>query len=277
MKKDLYTLNIGNYEPEITAITFPLLKSYAKKIGADFKVITERKFPDFPIPYEKFQIYDLAKKSGAEWNLFFDADTLCYPDFFDVTTLVTKDVTIAHGSDFSIQRFKPNEYFKRDGRFQGKGNWAGIFSDLCLDYYHPLDCFTKDEAIAQITPVVQEKNSGVSAEHLLDDFTVSLNIARYGLKHILIPELETSRNMPHGHLYHVYSMSSEEKLIRIKKVLLGWVLTSLVGSVPTQEQLQAVTNTANAWNGTPSLKDYISVLPQGDRILEVYAAWGVPV
>ena len=275
--KDLYTVNIGDYEPEITRITFPLLKHYAKKIGAEFKVITERKFPDYPIPYEKFQIYDLAKKSGADWNLFFDADTLCYPDFFDVTVMVTKDVTISHGSDFSIQRFNPNEYFLRDGRFQGKGNWCGIASSWCLDYFHPLDDITKEEAISQINPVVQERVSGVTAEHLLDDYTVSRNIARYGLKHILIPDLETSRGLPHGHLYHVYSMSREEKLLRIRKVLFGWILTSLVGSLPAKEQLEAVSNTANAWNGTPSLKDYISVLPQADKILQVYDSWGVPV
>lgn len=281
-KKTLYTVNIPKedgtqYEPEISAITLPLMKSYAKKIDAEFVQITDRKFSNYPIPYEKFQIYELSKKNKDDWSIFLDLDALIYPDFWDITVMVTKDITISHGSDFVPQRFKPNEYFLRDGRFIGKGNWCGIFSSLCRDYFHPLDCFTKEEAIAQITPVVQEKNSGVTAEHLLDDFTVSLNIARYGLKHVLIPDLEKSHGLPNGHLFHMYSMSSEEKLLRIRKVLFGWILTSLVGSVPTQEQIQAVSNTVNAWNGSPKLKDYISVLPQGNRILEVYDAWGVPV
>ncbi len=37
----MFTLNIGDYEPEITALA---LEQYADKIGADFCVIIERKF-----------------------------------------------------------------------------------------------------------------------------------------------------------------------------------------------------------------------------------------
>jgi hypothetical protein len=43
MKKLLITFDI-NYTKEITDITYPYMKSYADKIGADFKIITERKF-----------------------------------------------------------------------------------------------------------------------------------------------------------------------------------------------------------------------------------------
>ncbi|HWB97853.1 MAG TPA: hypothetical protein VG672_14160 [Bryobacteraceae bacterium] len=46
IKKTVYTLNIGDYAPEICALTYPLMEAYARKIGADFHVIRERKFPD---------------------------------------------------------------------------------------------------------------------------------------------------------------------------------------------------------------------------------------
>ena len=83
IKKTLYTLNIGDYAPEIRALTFPLLRGWADKIGADFHVIEERKFPDWPIVYEKLQIYELGQ--GNDWNIFADADTLVHPEMFDVT------------------------------------------------------------------------------------------------------------------------------------------------------------------------------------------------
>lgn len=55
----VYTLNIGDWLPELTAVTIPYIEMYAKKIGADFKIITERKFPEFPPNYEKVQIYEI--------------------------------------------------------------------------------------------------------------------------------------------------------------------------------------------------------------------------
>ncbi len=73
MKKILYTLNVpdadGNeYAPEIRKITYPFLKAWAYKIGAEFFEITERKFPEMPPVYEKFQIYELSKEHKAYTN-----------------------------------------------------------------------------------------------------------------------------------------------------------------------------------------------------------------
>lgn len=47
-EKVLFTLNIDNYAPAITELTYPLLYSYADKIHADFHVIRQRRFPDWP-------------------------------------------------------------------------------------------------------------------------------------------------------------------------------------------------------------------------------------
>jgi hypothetical protein len=80
------TLNIGDYAPEICALTYPLLQSYARKIGADFYVIRESRFPDWPLVYEKLQIYDLAR-NGSDWNIYIDSDALVNPEMFDVTAV----------------------------------------------------------------------------------------------------------------------------------------------------------------------------------------------
>jgi hypothetical protein len=205
MKKGIYTLAVNNYEPGITDLTFPLMKQYAKKIGADFHVIEDRKFPDLPPVYEKFQVYELSKEHGNDWNIFIDADTLIHPDFWDVTALVSKDTTVSgYTSDFTPMRFKPDEYFLRDGRFIGKGNWFGVFSDWCRDYYHPLDDISFEEAVKNINVIQDEKLHGIRSDHLIDDYLVSRNISRYGLKHTLISALQQNRGLNYQHLLHWY-------------------------------------------------------------------------
>ena len=72
-RKTLYTLCVNDYEPMIRELTYPLMMAYADKIGAVFEVITERKFPDWPIPVEKLQIGELAAMNHDEWSIFFDS------------------------------------------------------------------------------------------------------------------------------------------------------------------------------------------------------------
>jgi hypothetical protein len=223
MKKTLYTLAVDGFEPDITALTFPLLKGYADKIGADFHVITERKHPDKPPVFEKFQIWDLSREHANDWNLFFDADALIHPDMFDVTSVVGKDMTLSYGTDFTPMRFAPDRYFLRDRRWIGKGNWCLIASDWCVDIWHPLDDITFEKAVSNIHPTVEESKSGViRPEHLIDDYIVSRNIARFGLKHVLIPDLCQSFGVPCGFFYHEYRVSGEKKVLLLKAKLREW-------------------------------------------------------
>src|ERR1700690_3327832 len=168
MKKTLYTLCVNDFAPKICAMTFPLLERYAKKIGAEFYVIKDRKFPDMPVVYEKFQIYDLMKERGDDWALYFDADALIHPDMWDITAMLHKGMTCSgHRSDFAPIRFKPDEYFLRDGRYIAKGNWMMIASDWCRDIWHPLDDLTLEQAVQNITPIAEEVTAGCQSSHLI--------------------------------------------------------------------------------------------------------------
>ena len=190
IKKTIYTLNIGNYEPVIRALTFPLLQAYAAKIGADLHVITERKFPFWPITYEKLQVHELAKRHNNDWSIFFDADVLINPECFDFTDHLTKDTVAHNGKDMAGVRWKMDQYFRRDGRMVGSCNWLAIASDWCLDLWRPLDDLTPEQALARINVTINEHNSGeCKREHLIDDFTLSRNIARFGLKYTTITEI----------------------------------------------------------------------------------------
>jgi hypothetical protein len=89
MKKVLVTLDI-NYPKEITDITFPYMKQYARNIAAEFLVLKERKYPDLPITQEKFQLYDI----DADYIIFLDADVLINPNSFNFSTLKSDIIDI---------------------------------------------------------------------------------------------------------------------------------------------------------------------------------------
>lgn len=290
MKKTLYTLSVNNYQPEISALTFPFMKAWAKKIGADFHVITERKFTEWPVTYEKFQVYELAKEHGNDWNIFFDADTLIHPDFYDFTVLLNKDTTFSNGSDFSPIRFKPDAYFLRDGRYIGKGNWCAAFSDWCLDYYHPLDDITLEEAVANIGPTVSERGSGcIEPAHLIDDYVVSRNIARYGLKHILMSELEVKhkvtrgqavtiqaldQNITGGLVLHWYSIDNKLKQLVMQRNIMNWLGSGLCDP-------NILVNVANSWNNQAGWGEWVAAQKiggfDGQKLVKAIRDYGVKI
>jgi len=238
IKKTIYTLNLNGYAPAIRELTYPLMHHYARKINADFVEITERRFPDWPITLEKWQVARLAVERDDEWSIFLDADTLVSPEMFDPTELVHKDTVFHNGKDFANIRWTYDKYFRRDGRNIGSCTWFIAASDLCVeDLYHFPD-LPLEECLRRIHITIQEANGGqCKTEHLVDDFNMSRNIARFGLKFRTVQEIggELGWKMPDGkgispYLFHMYSITMEEKLGRMLDVLTkpqaqgGWQL-----------------------------------------------------
>jgi len=219
-KKTIYTLNINDYSKEITDLTYPFIKKYAHKIGADFHIITERKFPDYPIVYEKLQIYDLGYDN--DWSIYIDSDALIHPDTFDITELLPRDTVLTCNSDFAPIRWKYDKYFRRDGRNIGAGNWFTVASDLCIDLFKPLDDITLEQAVENIFPTLIERNFVGDRSHFIDDYVVSRNIAKYGLKFTTFKDMLKKYGGPGEFLFHEYCYTTEEKVENINKVLQFW-------------------------------------------------------
>lgn len=230
IKKCLWTLNIGpkpgeRYAPEICELTYPLFQNFAKKIGADFKVITERKFPGWPVVYEKLQLHELGR--DYDWTIFLDSDALVSPEAFDWTNHLSKDTVAHNGRDMAGVRWKYDQYFRRDGRHWGSCNWCTIASDWCLDIWRPLDDLTLEQAMERINITITEHNSAqCETSHLIDDFTLSRNIARFGLKTQTLMDLHAPLGWRDGngrgispHLFHLYTIPMEEKIKRMLMVL----------------------------------------------------------
>lgn len=223
IKKTIFTLNVNGYSPEIVAITYPFIKRWAKKIDAEFFEIKERKFPTFPPVYEKLQIYELAQTMENDWNIYVDADALVHPETIDFTNHLSKDTVAHNGADMAGIRWKYDRFFRRDGRNIGSCNWMTVASDLCVDLWHPLDDLSFEEAIANISPVVGEINTIITADHLIDDYTLSRNIAKYGLKFTTFGQILKDVGLPNANFFwHQYTISVDEKVKEMKRILTEW-------------------------------------------------------
>lgn len=152
------------------SITIPNLARFAERIGADFKVISERKFPSFPVNYERLQIYELGR--DYDWNINIDADIVIgdsLPDPCERTTPSTVGIVMA----FELSSFidtTGNRFFARDGRNLGIVDTLTVTSKLTHDLWEPLE--GEFESYANLF------KDGVTRR--ISEFCISQNLAKYG-------------------------------------------------------------------------------------------------
>ena len=222
-KVALFTLNIDDYAPEIRALTYPWIKHFAKKIGAEFIEITERKFPGWPVVYEKLQIHTLGR--GYDWIYFFDADTLIHPECIDFSWHIPNDTVLHNGQDMAHIRFRYDEHFAKDARNIGTCGWFTLAPKKCIDIWTPTEQ-TLEEVIDCCWPTVLEKNSGlIDKGHLADDYVMSRNIARLGIKHDTVADLLPKIALTGAEFfYHEYLVPVHSKVVKIKETMKRWGL-----------------------------------------------------
>ena len=218
MNKILHVLNINDFFPELFALTFPTIKAYADRTGFVINLITERKFPDYPINYEKMQVYKDGE--GADYNMLCDADMLIHPHFPDVAEIVRPE-NVAFNDNYNIStkyyadRIK---YFVRDGRDVGIATNFVVTSSLTHDLWEPL-------------PLTQEQISGLAIPndrepdewnrgwgHYADEFALSFNLAKYGLKYQGICPEDWQRPF----LIHVGTGDKSKSLRIARETLAQW-------------------------------------------------------
>jgi hypothetical protein len=223
MKKTIYTLNIDDYSPEITDLTYPLIKRWANKIQADFYVIDRRVFPKHYAPvYEKLQIYDLQYERGDDWSIFIDSDALVHTDMWDPTEFLHKDTVAHNGCDMAANRWRYDKYFRRDGRHIGSCNWFTVASDWCRDLWRPLEDITYEEALENIFPLQDELRTVITRDHLIDDYTLSRNIAKFGLHFTTIIKMMQDMGDVGNYFWHQYTIDVPTKVTEMKQVLQNW-------------------------------------------------------
>ena len=72
MKKIIHCVYINDYFPELWEMCLPTIKQYAYRTQSELNIITERKYSEWHINYEKFQVYEDGKH--ADCNFLIDAE-----------------------------------------------------------------------------------------------------------------------------------------------------------------------------------------------------------
>lgn len=178
--------------PEVFALTFPTVERYAKKIGAEIRIISERKHSGVSITYEKTQVFDLGKDN--EWNILIDADIAISHQLPDVTTIVPRDRIGVHMAYKASQYFPCDLYFTRDSRDIAIAADFMVVHHMCHDIWTPLDDPTKYE---------------IKRPFILDEFCFSRNLAKFGLKF--------SGVIPDERLIFHLNMTSDDSVIGSNK------------------------------------------------------------
>lgn len=170
MKKILHLVNIGDFFPELFSLSFPTVQAYAERCGYEINLITERKFPEFHINYEKMQVWEDGK--DADINLLIDADVLIHPQFPDVKDIVPPHHIAFNDNYNASSKFNLNDYFLRDGRD------VGIASNFVVSYRSTHDLWRPLE----ITPDEGRRITFVR-EGDIDEYCISQNMSKYGLRY----------------------------------------------------------------------------------------------
>jgi hypothetical protein len=166
----MHVLATPGYAPELCAITIPRLRVYASRIGADFNLIQERKFPDYPVNYERMQVYEAGKE--YDWNINIDADMVVGSKLPDITETSPKGrVSIVMKYDLSKHfHTEGNIFFERDGRDVGLVDAFVVTSSYTHDLWKPLSGdFESHKGLFKDTEYRR-----------ISEYCLSLNLATYG-------------------------------------------------------------------------------------------------
>ena len=169
-KKCVHIIGAPIYSEELCAITIPRIQAYAEAIGADVNMVgSTRVFPDYPVTYERMQIY--AAGRGYQWNICIDADILIAPEVRDVTVTVPRDqvgiiMNYPASPFFSVE----HRYFIRGGRDFAPVQSVVVTSDWMHDLWEPLRGMAGTHLAA-----VQNINQ-------FAEYALALNFAKFNLK-----------------------------------------------------------------------------------------------
>ena len=214
MKKCVYTIAIDDWFPEMCSITLPLIKKYADRIGADFKIILESKFSDFPPNYEKMQIFEMGQ--DYDWNIYIDADMIVdyknMPDF----TLQDPKYFYYEAQLISLdQCYLYHPYFIKDGRNFGISDCFIVTSKINHNLWKPFNMSFEEG-----------KNYCKLGDRTVSEFNINLNIAEFGLQGLGVIgsdknhfHLQTTDNVNRPWNGGKEEMTKEEHIIRAKEII----------------------------------------------------------
>ncbi len=220
MRKLIHVVNINNFFPELFALTSPTIRAYAERYGYMINIISERKFPDYPLHYEKLQVFEDGK--NADVNILCDADMLLHPHLPDMVNHLRRDAVAFNDNYHISKKFKVDKipYFMRDGRDVGIATGFVVTSDWTHDLWEPIPLTAQqiaDLAIKDATEGVDDPHAR-GWGHYADEFALSFNMAKYGLKYTGVTWEEWMR----PYIVHTGTGDKQEALNLARRTLVEW-------------------------------------------------------
>lgn len=154
-----------------------------------------------------------------------------HPDFFDPTALLSKDTVMFAAFDLAPVRFRTNKWFLIDGRNIGTVNWFAVGSDWCIDLWKPWEQGSLEDILPNIKTTKWEALLGMPDQHLVDDYVLSCNLSRYGIKATTLSATfkkfyDTDHSYkfgtPEDHLFHDYGIPHHQRAEVLEKIASSW-------------------------------------------------------
>ncbi len=165
MKKAIFVVRVDNYLPNVCAISVPTIRAYAKRIGADYIEIKERKWSEFPPTYEKMQIYELGK--GYDKLALIDADYMIHPKAPDILEGIDMNYVGCMAAFDVRDSFNTlDTVFEDDGRFIGISSNFVVSTSKTHELWKPLE-ITWEQARKEI---IRDWN--------VDEYCLSINLSK---------------------------------------------------------------------------------------------------
>jgi FkbM family methyltransferase len=200
MTKEVFVVNVNNYQPEISSLTIPTIKAYAERIGAKFTQITERKYPELPPTYEKLQIYELGKNN--DYNILIDADMAILPTMYDVTRL------IQNGQVGVWMTYDPSVTIAFDEYLL-----TGEKDAIALNYFVSTKA-VHEKVWKPLEFSVEDIRRRMKRLFVVDEYAVSRNLAEHGIpcEGVILPKAEE-------HFLHCNVTTDSKNICKMVKVL----------------------------------------------------------
>jgi hypothetical protein len=186
----IHLLNIGNFFPELTELTYPTIELFAKKIKAKINIITKRIFSDHNCLAEKLQVYEEGK--SYDYNIFLDLDLLIHPLCYNPFQINIPPYTVAFKDSFDLNKqFLMGDIAENDGRNVGVSSCCVFTSRETHHLWKPIEDINIDEISKKIIP--KRKN--------VDEYTLSYNLAKNNMKYVEPYPIEQYNLMFHVGVY----------------------------------------------------------------------------
>jgi hypothetical protein len=196
--KILFTLNV-EYPKAITDLTHPRFRSTAQKYKWDFVELTRRLHPEWPVTYEKFQIYDY----DWDWALFIDSDAVIHPKADDWTLLDPNVVWVGGILNQQIRWInRPPTAFP---------TYCVVVSRECREVWRPPEMTPQEVQAQWLEPAFPEVVPASHSQIFVDDYTCSMNAHRFNYP---------VRKLNKEQVFHQPWLPTSEKAVDIAEWLL---------------------------------------------------------